>query len=412
MKRIIYISLALLLLSCTGLVDKDSLYLDDIQEVAVSVTYPSGYESFQRAGVTVKAENIGTGYSYKALTNESGVAVLKLLNGLYRITVVDKAEEGIFNATADNVRVAGADVSLPVSLLYSKSGELVIKELYHSGCKKLPIEGDYSYDKYAIIHNNSPQTIYLDSLCVGTLSPYNSTSTNPWVTTDSETGETIFPDFVPVIQCVWQFGGDGSTFPLAPGEDAVIAFNGAIDHTVTYPLSVNLNNEEYFVCYNNTYFPNTSYHPAPGDRIRQDHILNVVIKTGQANAYPLSVSSPALVIFRAEGMSIQDFILQEDAVVQIPGSSVDQVVCVPEEWVIDGMEVFDSRSTSNKKRLSPVIDAGYISLADVYIGNSYVRKVDEELSAVAGYEVLMDTNNTTVDFELSTNATLYRPADE
>ena len=50
------------------------------------------------------------------------------------------------------------------------------------------------------------------------------------------------------------------------------------------------------------------YHPAPGDQISDSRIIDVVIKTGKANAYTLSINSPTLTLFKAQGMSIQDFV--------------------------------------------------------------------------------------------------------
>ena len=267
-----------------------------------------------------------------------------------------------------------------------------------------PKEGTYQTDKYVILHNNIDETVYLDSLCFGTASPYNSTSANPWTSRD-EDGNTVFKPFVPIIQAVWQIGGDGKTFPLKPGGDAVICINGAIDHTVNVPLSVNLNNPDYFVCYNNgpNNFPNTSYHPAPGDKIRKDHILSLVIKTGTANAYAFSMSSPVVVIFKAKGTTIQKFVApsggssRSENVIQIPGSTNDYVVTVPTGWILDGVEVFDGRSTSNTKRLMPSIDAGFVYQSNVFKGHTLFRKTDEEASAEAGFEVLQDTNNSTND---------------
>ncbi|MBQ8839103.1 MAG: DUF4876 domain-containing protein [Bacteroidales bacterium] len=412
MKRIIYILTLVMLLGGCAELPSDNLYEGSLHELRIQVSYPEGYREFKRSGVIVRIENISVGVSYSLTTDDGGIVEAELASGLYRVSVMDRTEEHIFNGAVDNIRLAGRQVSVTVDLIRSKPGALVIKELYTGGCKKLPIEGDYQSDKYAILHNNSAETLYLDSLCFGTADPYNSNATNVWVTQDPSTGESIFKDFVPVIQCIWQFPGTGQSFPLAPGEDAVIAMNGAIDHTALYPLSVNLNNEEYFVCYNSTYFPNTIYHPAPGDRIRQERILDVVIKTGQANAYPISISSPTFVIFRPEDITIQDYILQPDVVIPKPGSGKDYIVCIPQDWILDGLEAFDGRSVTNLKRLGPAIDAGYVSLVDTYLGNSYLRRTDEEATRMAGYEVLVDTNNSSNDFFLSEKATLYRPADE
>lgn len=397
MKRICFVIPFLLLLS--GCLDKtENPYSSDLNVLTVEAIYPDGYESFMRAGVVVAVENIATGHVYNAATDDSGKASLEVVNGLYRISISDRVENNIFNASTDKLNVVGSDVSVKLTMMQSKAGSIVIKEIYSGGCKKLPLEGNYQSDKYIILHNNDNIVRYLDGLCVGTVSPYNSNASNPWISKNPETGETVYPDFLPVIQAIWQFSGSGESFPLQPGGDAVVALNGAIDHTVQYPLSVNLNKPDYFVCYNNTYFPNVTYHPAPGDMISMDRILDVVIKTGQANAYTISMSSPVILLFEAKETTIQEFVRGENNVIPVPGSKVDNVVKIPPQWVLDAVEVFDGRSASNVKRLMPSLDAGYVLLSDIYLGHTLMRKTDEEASAKAGFEVLADTNNSGNDF--------------
>lgn len=376
----------------------------EVNTVTIKPVWPEGYEDLARAGIEVSVRNILNGSSFSAVTDESGKATRCLPDGLYLISASDKKGKNIFNGTADKVSVSG-DMEIALPLERSERGSILIKEIYVGGCSMAPKEGTYQADKYVILHNNIDETVYLDSLCFGTVSPYNSTAVNPWTSKD-DGGNTVFKPFVPIIQAVWQIEGNGKTFPLEPGKDAVICVNGAIDHTVNVPLSVNLNNPDYFVCYNNgpNNFPNTTYHPAPGDLIRKDHILNLVIKTGIANAYTVSISSPVIVIFKAKGTTIQKFVSADgsssgsDNVIQIPGSSNDYVVTVPTGWILDAVEVFDGRSTSSSKRLMPSVDAGFVYQSDVYKGHSLFRKTDESASAEAGFEVLQDTNNSTDDF--------------
>ena len=354
-----------------------------------------------RSGAEVRVEDMNTGSRYVSQTDTEGISRFSLPNGLYRINLSGKTDKEVFNAAADKIVLSGKDLGVNLNVIVSKAGSVVIKEIYCGGCKKYPQEGDYQADQYIILHNNDYKVQYLDGICFGTLSPYNATGSNPWI------DESGLPDFIPVIQAVWQFPGDGDDFPLQPGEDAVMCLRGAIDHTVQYPLSVNLNKPDYFVCYNPTYFTNTAYHPAPGNLISQDRYLDVVIKTGQANAYTMSNSSPAVVIFRAEGMTIQEHVLNPDNVIQVPGSNVDRVVKVPFDWVLDAVEVFDGRSAANQKRLVSSLDAGYITLTDVFLGHTLMRSVDEAATAVAGYEILADTNNSLNDFYESEKQSLY-----
>ena len=327
-----------------------------------------------------------------------GIADMTVPNGIYRITVSDRSDEYVFNGALSGIRLVDRDLSLTLELKESRSGDIVFKEIYNGGCAAYPLEGTYQSDKYVILHNNSSEVQYLDGLCFGTADPYNSQGTNVWVKYDPETGEASYPDYVPVVQVIWQFPGDGTAFPLQPGEDAVVVCCGAVDHTVQYPLSVDLDKEGYFVCYNNVYFPNTRYHPAPGPHISRDRYLEVVLKMGQANAYTFSVFSPAPVIFRAEGMTIQEFLDTEGAVIQKPGSAVDRIACIPTDWIMDGVDVFYGGSSKNVKRLQTRIDAGYVTLSDIYLGHTLFRRTDEDLTAAMGYEVLMDTNNSSEDF--------------
>lgn len=385
MRKIIYILTLVLAVSCTDIRTTDP-YAGGLNLLKVTADWPD--DGFVRLGASVLVEDMNTGSRYSALTDDLGVAVFSLPDGLYRVNLSGRNGSDVFNAAADKVVVSGADKVLQLNLAISKAGSVVIKEIYCGGCKKLPEEGDYQADQYFILHNNHYETEYLDGLCFGTLSPYNSTSADPW-------GEI---DFLPIIQAIWQFPGDGNDFPLAPGEDAVICLRGAIDHAAQYPLSVNLNKPDYFVCYNTTYFPNTVYHPAPGDKISTERYVDVVVKTGKANAYTLSNASPTLVIFRAVETSIQDYVLVPENITPVPGSTVDNVVKVPFDWVLDAVEVFDARSANNQKRLVPSLDAGYVLQTDIFLGRSLMRKTNEAASAASGYEVLEDTNNSLNDF--------------
>lgn len=391
----IYILTVLLLAGCMDMNDSNP-YDGDLHVLKISSVWPEGVQVRGEADVLV--EDMNNGNRYSGRTDMEGNAEFNLPDGLYRVNLSGRADDMVFNASADKVVLSGGARTLSLSISVSKAGSIVIKEVYCGGCKKLPEEGNYQADQYVIVHNNHFETCYLDGLCFGTLSPYNSMGSNPWITTDPETGESTLPDFVPVIQAVWQFPGDGDDFPLAPGEDAVVCLGGAIDHAAQYPLSVNLNKPDYFVCYNTTYFPNTSYHPAPGSNVSVERYLDVVIKMGKANAYTASISSPAIVLFRAEGVSIQDHVADPDNITPVPGSMSDNVVKVPFEWIQDAVEVFDARSTDNKKRLVPSLDAGYVLQTDSFLGRSLMRRVDEEASAYSGYEVLADTNNSLNDF--------------
>ena len=356
MKRLILIGLAFLLAVACNDEEYKSPWPEGLQWLSVNAVYPAGHADAVHEGAVIRIEEVSSGAIYQAKTDKRGLAEIHIPPGIYRISCSDRVGKDLFNGAADKVVVTERRI-VDLVLAHSTAGGLVVKEIYCGGCSKAPQEGTYQSDQYFIIHNNDTETAYLDSLCFGTLSPYNSTSVNNWVERDPVTGETIFPDFAPVVTVVWQLPGNGKSFPLEPGEDAVVALRGAIDHTLQYPLSVNLNLPDVFACYNPTYFPNPTYHPAPGDQV-----------------------------------------LQPDVVRTTPGHSADRVVTVPYEWIVDAVEVFDGRSGNNGKRISPAADAGFVIQSDIYKGHTLRRKVDEKASAENGYEVLVDTNNSSNDF--------------
>ena len=369
-------------------------------EGKVQAVYPEGYETYAREGVSVRFSSIYSDQVYTVKTDAQGCISAQLPSGLYRLSISDRSGDWVFNGSDSHFLVSG-NRNASLKLVASVSGPLLIRELYVGGCSKAPKEGTYQSDQYVLLHNNTADVIYLDSLCFGTLTPYNATGVNHWM--DSEGN---FPPFAPVVTVVWRFPGDGTRFPMASGEDSLIALRGAIDHTQEYPLSVNLKRPDCFVCYNAAYFPNPLYHPAPGDLIRQDHILEVLVKTGQSNANTVSINSPTFLIFKSKGVSMEDWIKQEDVIWVTPGASSDVVVTIPWEWVIDAVEVFDGSSTGNKKRLPPDQDAGFVSQMETFKGYALTRKIDEEATLDAGYTVLMDSNNSSNDFYQSDKASL------
>jgi len=384
--------LAALTVLLTGCMEIGTPYEGDIHMITIRAVYPEGFDVHAGASVTIKG--IYNDAVYALTTGEDGLVSTNLANGLYSVSVQERNGNHLFNGTLDKVVVSNKNVNVDVNLFHSIAGKLVIKELYCGGCPKLPEEGTYQSDQYVIVHNNDQYTAYLDGLCLGTLSPYNSNTANPWIDAQGN-----LPDFAPVIQAIWRIGGTGTSFPLEPGADAVICLRGAINHAAQYPMSVNLNKPGYFVCYNPVYFPNPTYHPAPGDQITEDHYLEVVIKTGQANAYTLSINSPTLILFRPEdGTDIHDYVAQPEHLVQVPGSAIDRVVTIPLDWIMDGMEVFNGGSSDNRKRLHSKIDAGSISLSETFKGRSLMRNTDYDATRQMGFEVLSDTNNSTLDF--------------
>lgn len=396
---------AVLAVSCTSFDDAHP-YDGDLATLEIASVYPDGYASAE--DIEVKATEITNGNYYIAKTDDKGRATFRIPRGAYRITLAEQRGENIFNGTLEEVRLTSSGtepVKLQLPVFLSIPGKIVIKEIYCGGCSQAPHDGNLQNDQYVILHNNDSQTQYLDGLCFGALAPYTSASTNNWVKPGSN-GQLVFQEFAPIIECVWQFQGTGTDFPLAPGEDAVIAIHGAVDFTQNFPLSVNLNHEDYFATFDRLSFSNTTQHLTPGDQIRPERILKMLKKTGKSNAYTLAMQSPAIVIFRPEEGFDFDAYLHDDSrcVATEPGGN--ECIKVAWEWILDGVEVF--YSTNNNKRLKPEVDAGAFTFSTLYQGHTIHRKLDEKASALAGHEIYVDTNNSSDDFYERSTQSLHR----
>ncbi|WP_418992638.1 DUF4876 domain-containing protein [Alistipes sp.] len=402
MKRIVCILFCLLPAACTSF--EGNPYGDTLRTLDVRLIYPTEYGSYLRAGVEVRLADRNTSNVYTALTDARGEAAFRVAAGHYRLSSLDRASaEVVFNGLIEQVDLAREDAALTVELKAAKPGSILIKEIYSGGCPvDPPATGTYKKDKYIVLHNNSFETYYLDGLCLDMVAPYNSNANNPWTSIDPS-GNILFRDYAAVPDCIWAFPGSGTDFPLEPGEDAVVAFHG-VDHTQTYSRSVNLDREGCFVLYDQALYPGNKANPTPvpGDRIDPSHYLKVLKKTGRsgengANTYVISDLSPAVILFRAPSDVDLEAYLADDQQSTVQNSSI-LYSKIPWEWIVDGAEVCNAGEAVRNKRLHGEVDAGYFGFSGTSLGHTVHRKRDEEASGAAGFEILVDTNNSSNDF--------------
>lgn len=380
-------------------------YVEGTKKLNINLIYPEEYEHEKTNGAEITVINPTNGAVYDLLADKDGKASLDLQYGFYRVSVTDKGTPvsgaiPIFNKSVDQIRLIDTvkgDMNLNIELALSYAGQLIIKEVYYRGC--VGADGkNFSYDKYITLYNNSNEIAYLDSVCFGVVEPYNApTKPTSWSYINSE-GQQVIRDTLPVVEAVWQFPGTGTSHPLQPGEEIVVALTAAVDHTILRPMSVNLDVPGYWVCYNQRY-TNSRYHPSPGPNL-VGHWLDLLWKEGTSTAYPFSSSSPAPVIFRIPEVGAQAYVNNPANRSRKPGSSSSrEYVMIPSTWILDGVELFD-KDTKNK-RLPATIDATYMLMTndERYKGQTVHRRIDEEATAAAGGRIVyMDTNNSANDF--------------
>lgn len=346
--------------------------------VNVQLVYPAGSDITPAEGVAVTLT--GNGQTYSMVTNATGACQFIVPNGIYEASASEqRALDGftyLLNGVKSGIAVteqwSAADV-VTIELTESKAGQIIIKELYNGGCPKNDGSGQYQFDKYAVLYNNSNSEATLENLCLGMVDPYNANANvNNYVNgVLSYAGK----GYTPAINGIWYTQG---AVTIAPGEQIVVALTGAIDHTQTYSYSVDLSEADYCT-YDIADYENTSYYPTPSEKISTDNWM-LAYKYGKGNAWPLSMISPAFYIFTTKGVTPEAFASNPDYH-YTGGKEGNVVYCcakVPNEWILDGIEVFSTAYLdTNQKRFTDDIDAGSVLLTNK-LGHSLYRNVDKE----------------------------------
>ncbi len=408
-------------------------------DVKVQLVYPQGYSS--NSGINVKLTNSITNTTFEAATDSTGMATFTVTAGVYDASASETRSiagnayllNGIKSGITINDSWTGSE-AVSINLEESKAGQLVVKEFYFNGCQQ-NVSGKFQRDPYVILYNNSNATASLENLCFGVTLPSNSHGSN----NDYVDGTLSYASegWIPAGFGIFYFS---STLTLAPGEQAVVAINGALDHTITYSNSVNLAKPDYFVFYDPDKFSQTTYHPSPSEAIPTSHYLKAVKLAGvTSTAFTMSVTGPAFFIFATENVTPAEFATNPANLNQNNGSATQTRAKVPSSWVIDGVEVFKKDGADNKKRLTANIDAGSIAFPDVSQGYTIYRNVNktatEAIASNAGklvysysggvddttdpsgidaeasirngaHIIYMDTNNSSSDFHVRGKASL------
>ena len=297
--------------------------------------------------------------------------------------VINKTDgQTIELATSDiqDIQFVNQEEELP-TLPDQNVDQIIIKEIYNGGCPMDEGTDMFHMDKCIILYNNCPQQAVVNNLCFGMATPYNAES--PSINTIySEDGHLVYESegFTPAQNGIWYYP---HSLVIEPYSQVVINVHGAIDNTATYSQSVNYANANYYCMYDpESGYNNTKYYPTPADVIPTTHYLKTV-KYGQANSWPLSTTSPALFIFQPQNIDPMAFANNADNLWYAPGVAQTPVyacVKVPNEWIIDAVEVFNTAKKEDcKKRLTADLDVGYIYLTNK-LGHSLYRNVDKEMT--------------------------------
>ena len=364
------------------------------------------------SGLNIQLRNISTGSVFTQPTDQQGIATFSVTPGLYEASTSQTRttagnEYYSYNGTSGQITIlSNQQTSASILLKRATISRLVIKELYCGGCMADDGVTAFQYDKYVILYNNSAEPASYDNLCFGMGAPANAQANNNNYTADGRLnyeGE----GFTPVWNGIWYFP---ATLTIEPYSQVVVNIHGAINNTLTISQSVNFANPDYYCMFDpESGYNNQRYCPTPSEVIPTAHYLKAVVY-GQGNAWPLSNSSPSIVLFQTKGASPTDF-AQDNANYWYDGggtSAIKRCVKVPNEWIIDAIEVFSSDyATQCVKRLTADIDAGYVWMTNKK-GHSVYRNVDLQATMmlpenkgrlVYGYSLGVDTSRDPSDID-------------
>lgn len=371
MKKFLFalIALGLVAVSCKKTVDP--------QPVTITIQLMNGSEKFAVEGVPVLLSDDPQTYTLSVATDANGVATFVVAPGSYSASVsYTTSKEGqrlVYSGSLPTMLVSEMSEltkSFNMTLNEVATQQIVIKEFYNGGCPKEP-SGSYQHDAYIILYNNSEFEADATDIVFGTLSG-NSNGTNKYY---DDSGVLIFEkaEWIPAYCALWSFGR-AVTIPAY--SQIVVAIFGAIDHTATYPASVDLSDASYFWMQKNEQFTNGKY--VVSDNIPAANYLSCV-PFNKGNAWVLSNNSPAIFIGKmpkAQAEALATDTANYDTTIGV--GDVNQRVKFPKANVIGCLEAFRSSAISaSKVRFSADVNTGYVVFTNEK-GYTLYRNVDKE----------------------------------
>lgn len=329
--------------------------------------------------INVKLVNFAERFEKTAtLTPNGSVTVSDIIPGIYTITLSsEKSQDGFtynYSGNLVNVDLVTNNKQVTVNLGASKSGALVMKEVYYCG-SKTPTGGSYFRDQFYEIYNNSETVQNVKGLCIAILNPLTATANLPvWPGTDAA-------NFV-YASTIWQVPKNTDYF-LNPGESIIIA-QMADDHKKANlnPTSpVNLLSAEFETFVNTT------------SLIQDNPAINMFMAfwPSPTPQWLTTVFGGAFVIyFPTQTIDPNNFVS--------PVGSTTKNYKIPIEEVVDALELVGNANQVQLKRMPAVLDAGAATVGGTYLSVSVARKVKETKGD--GRVILYDTNNSTEDFEV------------
>jgi len=340
------------------------------------------------------------GVTYSAQTDAAGVATFSnIVPDVYNISASWDITSSEYNRiTGSSQVINGATVSgslnsqlingsepLLLTTTLSVKRDIVISKIYAAGSKDNNNKR-YVAGQYIELYNQSNDSVDVAGLYIGLL------ETDVPQAYTLENLKTNYADSVVLVKQVFRIPTDKS-YKVAPG-GTVLLVNSAIDHSLNSPLEHSLLNANFEAKDVKGKMLNNPEVPA------LQNVFNIYSGISYMN---ILTTGQGVVIFRSSAD-----ISQLKLTYKFGKTSGTQYGLLPKRYIIDGVDFLRHKATGTdvgEKRLYNDIDAGYISINATagLSGEVIYRKTAS--AAAGGHSILMDTNNSTNDFQVSTSVT-------
>ena len=405
--------------------------------VSVNVSYDTSKGNFYLPlkNIGIKIENLWNNKVNQSATDDAGnTSFGNISAGVYNIAATITIPKDEFNAltgqfleddvtlnaTLTNVTLNNTlDSTLKLKLELGRIGGLVIKQIYYAGSHTK--NGASFRDQFIEIYNNSNDTIYADSLYIAQVFGSNTKSPDYskgfYITSGNMEGQYDWSKSIGMPagvdanneffypKSLYRIPGNGTDYPMAPGTSIVLA-QTAVNHKAPYSnstggsvdikdpsLTIDLSNadfEVYLAPYMAKPLASDVDNPAVPDLIMLDYF-------GKDWLYD-SPGRDAFAIFYTDVDIPSTYEKYPNPTVLGITSSTTLHYQIPNELIMDAVEIQPNTPTSRvPKKLQSKFDAGFTFCpAGGYSSQSVIRKT---LRTIGGRIVLMDTNNSTNDFD-------------
>jgi len=380
--------------------------VDVVIDLTTAIGSKASDELIYGDNIVAKFNNYAEGIEYLKVFSGTTCTFENLVPGKYSINISGKAtnadgDEYIMSGSMtgypiDKPAKTGEPLAINIEMKGSVKGSLVFSEIYYCGSK--PVNAfSYFRDQFYEIANNTNEVQYLDGLHFAHTDAISFDKTMP-IWPESDAGKYIYLDRV------WKFPGNGTDYPLQPGESCVVAQFAANHKLEMYnPTSpVDCSTAEFEFNMNNANYPDQ---PA-FDMI---HVYYDGSETMTGMQYLTSVFGTGYVIFRIPEGETWDPVHDTSLQIKNAADSYSDIFAkLPLEYVVDVVEGIRNESYVDAKNIPSVLDAGFVTIGDTYRGTGVVRKRDYETKAENGAILYQDTNNSTEDFECGIVPVLHR----